>query len=75
MKKVCFVPVDDKRYFRTGTPIMINSFRRFHPDIDLVIFRQNVVDKLFKEKGILMLILRRSLFLIFIGKSTWLTSL
>lgn len=31
---------------------MINSFKRFHPDIDLVIFRQNVIDKLFKEKGI-----------------------
>lgn len=31
---------------------MINSFKRFHPDIDLVVFRQDVVDKLFKEKGI-----------------------
>lgn len=30
---------------------MINSFKRFHPDIDLVIFRQDVTDKLFKEKG------------------------
>lgn len=52
MKKVCFVPVDDKHYYPEGTPIMINSFKRFHPDIDLVVFRQNVVDKLFKEKGI-----------------------
>jgi len=52
MKKVCFVPVDDKHYYLAGTPIMINSFRRFHPDIDLVVFRQDVIDKLFKEKRI-----------------------
>ncbi len=52
MKKVCFVPADDKHFYLEGTPIMINSFKRFHPDIDLVVFRQNVVDKLFKEKGI-----------------------
>ena len=52
MKKVCFAPVDDKHYSLAGTPIMINSFKRFHPDIDLVVMRQNVVDKLFPEKGI-----------------------
>ncbi|MBF8249488.1 MAG: hypothetical protein HW400_89 [Candidatus Levybacteria bacterium] len=52
MKKVCFVPVDDKHYYLTGTPVMINSFKRFHPDIDLVVIRQNTVDKLFPEKGI-----------------------
>lgn len=52
MKKVCFVPVDDKHYLLEGTPIMINSFKRFHRDIDLVVIRQNTVDKLFKEKGI-----------------------
>ena len=52
MKKVCFVPVDDKHYYLTGTPVMINSFKRFHPDIDLVVIRQNTVDKLFQEKKI-----------------------
>lgn len=52
MKKVCFTAVDDKLYYPIGTHIMINSFRRFHPDIDLVVFRQDVVDKLFKEKDI-----------------------
>lgn len=30
---------------------MINSFKRFHPDIDLVVFRQNTIDKIFKESG------------------------
>ena len=52
MKKCCFVPVDDKRFYKTGTPIMINSFRRFHPDIDLIVFRQDIVDKLFAKKNI-----------------------
>jgi len=31
---------------------MINSFKRFHPDIDLIVFRQDTIDKLFKEKNI-----------------------
>jgi hypothetical protein len=52
MKKVAFTAVDDRLYYAEGTHIMINSFKRFHPDIDLVVFRQNTVDKLFKEKDI-----------------------
>jgi hypothetical protein len=35
-----------------GTPKMANSFRKFHPDIDLVIFRDDVINKVFKEKGL-----------------------
>lgn len=52
MRKVCFTAVDDRLFYPEGTHIMINSFKRFHPDIDLVIFRQDTSDKLFKEKGI-----------------------
>jgi hypothetical protein len=52
MKKVAFTAVDDRLYYAEGTHIMINSFRRFHPDIDLVVFRQDTVDKLFAEKNI-----------------------
>jgi hypothetical protein len=52
MRKVAFVPVADSHYYPEGTHIMINSFKKYHPDIDLVIFRQDVVDKLFREKGI-----------------------
>lgn len=52
MRKVCFTAVDDRLYYPEGTHIFANSFKRFHPDIDLVIFRQDVVDKLFKERGI-----------------------
>lgn len=52
MKKVCFTIVDDRLYYPAGTHIFVNSFRRFHPDIDLVVFRQDVIDRVFKEKGI-----------------------
>lgn len=52
MKTVFFTIVDDKLYYPVGTHIFINSFRRFHPDIDLVVFRQDMIDKVFKEKGI-----------------------
>lgn len=52
MKKVCFTAVDDRLYYPEGTHIMINSFKRFHPDIDLVVFRQDTVDRLFGEKKI-----------------------
>lgn len=52
MRKCCFTAVDDQHYYPEGTHIFINSFKRFHPDIDLVVFRQDTVDKLFKEKNI-----------------------
>lgn len=52
MKKVVFTAVDDRLYYPIGTHIFVNSFKRFHPDIDLVVFRQDTVDKLFKEKDI-----------------------
>lgn len=52
MRKVAFTAVDDRLYYPEGTHIFINSFKRFHPDIDLVVFRQDTVDKLFVEKGI-----------------------
>lgn len=52
MKKVCFTAVDDNLYYPEGTHIFINSFKKFHPDIDLVVFRQDTVDKLFPEKNI-----------------------
>jgi len=44
--------VSDNLYYAEGTHVMINSFKKFHPDIDLIVFRQDTVDKLFKEKNI-----------------------
>lgn len=49
---VFFTIVDDNYYYPVGTEIMVNSFKRWHPDIDLVVFRQDVIDKVFKEKNI-----------------------
>ena len=52
MKKVFYTIVGDNYYYPVGTTIMINSFKRFHPDIDLVVFRQDMIDKIFKEKNV-----------------------
>ena len=52
MKTCFFTIVSDDYYFSVGTHVLVNSFRRFHPDIDLIVFRQNTVDKVFKEKKI-----------------------
>jgi hypothetical protein len=52
MKPICFFSfVSDKYFEPIGTLKMINSFKRFHPDIDLVVFRQDVVDYVFKKWG------------------------
>lgn len=52
MKKVAFTIVDDLYYYPVGAHIFVNSFKRFHPDIDLVVFRQDVIDKIMPEKKI-----------------------
>jgi len=53
MEKICFYSfVSDEYYYSVGTPILINSFKRFHPEIDLIIFRQDMVDKIFREKAL-----------------------
>ena len=51
-KCVFFTIADDRYYYPVGTPILINSFKKFHPDIDLVIFRQDMIDKVFAEKKV-----------------------
>jgi len=38
--------VSDDYYYPVGTAQFVNSFKRFHPDIPLVIFRQDWVDKI-----------------------------
>ena len=46
MKDYCFYTfVSDNYYDPVGTRQLINSFKRFHPDIDLIVFRQDWVDK------------------------------
>jgi len=43
---VFFTFVSDNYYEPVGTPMLINSFKKFHPDIPLVIFRQDIVEKI-----------------------------
>jgi hypothetical protein len=51
MKPIVFYTfVSDNYYEPVGTPRLINSFKRFHPDIPLVIFRQDYVDKIIDPK-------------------------
>jgi hypothetical protein len=52
MKTIFFTLVNDRYYDGVGTEKMIHSFKYFHPDIPLVVYRQNMIDKVFKEKGI-----------------------
>ena len=52
IKTAFFTIVDDRYYYPVGTHILVNSFKRFHPDIDLIVFRQDTIDKVFTEKGI-----------------------
>jgi len=52
-KDICFFTiVDDSHFYPEGTHLMINSFKRYHPDIDLIVYRQDMVDKVFKENDI-----------------------
>jgi len=50
---VCFFTIaDDRYYYPVGTPILISSFKKFHPEIDLIVFRQDMINKVFSEKKV-----------------------
>lgn len=49
---VFFTIVDDRYYYPVGTPKLISSFKKFHREIELVVFRQDLIDRVFKEKGV-----------------------
>lgn len=51
MRTVFYTMISDDRYYSEGCHMLINSFKKFHPDIDLVVFRQDMIDKVFKESG------------------------
>jgi len=51
-KTVFFTIVSDEYYYPVGTHILVNSFKRFHPDIDLVVYRQDMINEIFHLKGI-----------------------
>jgi hypothetical protein len=43
---VFYTFVSDNYFVPVGTPELINSFKKFHPDIPLVVFRQDVVEQI-----------------------------
>lgn len=47
---VFFTFVSDNYYTPVGTPGLINSFKKFHPDIPLVIFRQDILNQIMDER-------------------------
>jgi hypothetical protein len=50
MKPACaFTIASDNYYYPCGTHLFINSFKRFHPDIDLVVFRQDKIDNIMQN--------------------------
>ena len=51
-KTVFFTIVSDNYYYPIGCHKFITSFKKYHPDIDLVVFRQDMINKVFKEKGV-----------------------
>lgn len=51
-KTVFFTIVSDDYYYPVGTHILVNSFKKFHPDIDLVVFREDEIKKTFFTNGI-----------------------
>lgn len=46
MKPVFYTFVSDDYYTPVGTPMLISSFKKFHPEIPLVVFRQDMVDRI-----------------------------
>ena len=49
MKKVAFTIVSDSYYYPVGTHTFVNSFVKFHPEIDLFVFRQDKIQELMKD--------------------------
>lgn len=52
-KSACaFTIVDDRYYYPVGTHIMVNSFKKYHKDIPLIVFRQDKIDEIFNKYNI-----------------------
>jgi len=52
-EKIAFYTyVSDEYYEGIGTPKLINSFKYFHPDTELIVFRQDMIEKVFTENNL-----------------------
>lgn len=54
MKTVFYTFISDNYYEPVGTTQLINSFKKFHPDVPLVIFRQDVVSQIINPEKTFM---------------------
>jgi hypothetical protein len=50
MKTVFYTMMSDLYFSYGGGYLFMNSFKKFHPDIDLVVFRQDILDKYLASK-------------------------
>lgn len=51
-KIIFYTFVSDNYYEGIGTPILINSFKKFHFDIELIVFRQDTINEVFKRTSV-----------------------
>lgn len=49
MRTAFYTFVSDEYYYNAGCHIMVNSFKKFHPDIPLYVYRQDKIDEMFKK--------------------------
>lgn len=47
MKTAFYTFVSDNYYTPIGTPKLISSFKKYHPDIPFIVFRQDAIDAMF----------------------------
>jgi hypothetical protein len=50
MKAVFFTIISDSHYHGCRTDDFIKSFKKFHPDVDLVVFGQSDIDEMFRTR-------------------------
>lgn len=48
--------ISDNYYHAIGIPVFVNSFKYFHPDIPVVVFRGDTVNRMFAQHGLNWLI-------------------
>lgn len=49
MKTAFYTIISDDFFYNVGTHVMINSFKKFHPDIPLYVYRQDKVNEIMKD--------------------------
>ena len=48
MNTIFYTIADDEYFYNAGTHILINSFKKYHPDIPLMVYRQDKINEIMK---------------------------